>query len=146
MSLEAKVTEAMKDAMKSKNTIKLESVRAIKSAILLMKTSGEEFNEAAEMKMLQKLVKQRKESAELYLAQNREDLANPELEQIKYIEEFLPAALSPEEIEAAIKNIIAELGATTIKDMGKVVAKANADMAGRADGKFIAETVKKLLA
>ena len=145
MTLEEKVTAAMKEAMKAKNTVKLEAVRAIKSGILLMKTSGEEINEAAELKMLQKLVKQRKDSAALYQEQGREDLAQPELEQLKYIEDFLPEALSEEEVEGNVKAIIAEMNASGMKDMGKVMGKANAQMAGKVDGKFLADTVKKLL-
>ena len=148
MSLQTKVMEALKEAMKAKDTIALESLRAIKSAILLAKTeagAAEELTEADELKLLQKLVKQRKDSAALYTQQGRNDLAAPELAQMAVIEKFLPAQLSEAEVEAALKTIIAQVGATTAKDMGKVMGVATKQLAGKADGKLISETVKRLL-
>ena len=124
MSLQAKVMEELKEAMKAKNTVALESLRAIKSAILLAKTEAgatEELTEADELKLLQKLVKQRKDSAALYSQQGREDLAQPELAQMAVIEKFLPKQLTEEEITAAVKGFIADVGATSAKDMGKVM-------------------------
>lgn len=149
MSLQAKVMEELKEAMKAKNTVALESLRAIKSAILLAKTEAgatEELTEADELKLLQKLVKQRKDSAALYSQQGREDLAQPELAQMAVIERFLPKQLTEEEITAAVKGFIADVGATTAKDMGKVMGVASKALAGKADGKLISEIVKKLLA
>ena len=149
MSLQAKVMEELKEAMKAKNTVALESLRAIKSAILLAKTEAgatEELTEADELKLLQKLVKQRKDSAALYSQQGREDLAQPELAQMAVIEKFLPQQLTEEEISAAVKGFIADVGATTAKDMGKVMGVASKALAGKADGKLISEIVKKLLA
>lgn len=148
MSLQTKVMEALKEAMKAKDTIALESLRAIKSAILLAKTeagAAEELTEADELKLLQKLVKQRKDSAALYTQQGRNDLAAPELAQMAVIEKFLPAQLSEAEVEAALKSIIAQVGATTAKDMGKVMGVATKQLAGKADGKLISEIVKRLL-
>lgn len=149
MSLQAKVMEELKEAMKAKNTVALESLRAIKSAILLAKTEAgatEELTEADELKLLQKLVKQRKDSAALYSQQGREDLAQPELAQMAVIEKFLPKQLTEEEITAAVKGFIADVGATSTKDMGKVMGVASKALAGKADGKLISEIVKKLLA
>lgn len=149
MSLQAKVMEELKEAMKAKNTVALESLRAIKSAILLAKTEAgatEELTEADELKLLQKLVKQRKDSATLYSQQGREDLAQPELAQMAVIEKFLPKQLTEEEITAAVKGFIADVGATSAKDMGKVMGVASKALAGKADGKLISEIVKKLLA
>lgn len=149
MSLQAKVMEELKEAMKAKNTVALESLRAIKSAILLAKTEAgatEELTEADELKLLQKLVKQRKDSAALYSQQGREDLAQPELAQMAVIEKFLPKQLTEEEITAAVKGFIADVGVTTAKDMGKVMGVASKALAGKADGKLISEIVKKLLA
>lgn len=149
MSLQAKVMEELKEAMKAKNTVALESLRAIKSAILLAKTEAgatEELTEADELKLLQKLVKQRKDSAALYSQQGREDLAQPELAQMAVIEKFLPKQLTEEEITAAVKGFIADVEATTAKDMGKVMGVASKALAGKADGKLISEIVKKLLA
>ena len=148
MSLQTKVMEALKEAMKAKDTVALESLRAIKSAILLAKTeagASEELSEADELKLLQKLVKQRKDSAALYTQQGRNDLAEPELAQIAVIEKFLPAQLSEAEVEEALKGIIAQVGATTPKDMGKVMGAATKQLAGKADGKLISDIVKKLL-
>jgi len=148
MSLQTKVMEALKEAMKAKDTVALESLRAIKSAILLAKTeagAAEELSEADELKLLQKLVKQRKDSATLYAQQGRNDLAEPELAQMAVIEKFLPAQLSEAEVETALRGIINQVGATTPKDMGKVMGVATKQLAGKADGKLISEIVKRLL-
>lgn len=147
MSLQTKVMEALKEAMKAKDTVALESLRAIKSAILLAKTeaAAEELSEADELKLLQKLVKQRKDSATLYTQQGRNDLAEPELAQMAVIEKFLPAQLSEAEVETALRGVINQVGATTPKDMGKVMGVATKQLAGKADGKLISEIVKRLL-
>ena len=148
MSLQTKVMEALKEAMKAKDTVALESLRAIKSVILLARTeagASEELSEADELKLLQKLVKQRKDSAALYTQQGRNDLAEPELAQMAVIEKFLPAQLSEAEVEEALKGIIAQVGATSPKDMGKVMGVATKQLAGKADGKLISDIVKKLL-
>jgi len=148
MSLQTKVMEALKEAMKAKDTVALESLRAIKSAKLLARTeagASEELSEADELKLLQKLVKQRKDSAALYTQQGRNDLAEPELAQMAVIEKFLPAQLSEAEVEEALKGIIAQVGATSPKDMGKVMGVATKQLAGKADGKLISDIVKKLL-
>ena len=148
MSLQTKVMEALKEAMKAKDTVALESLRAIKSAILVARTeagASEELSEADELKLLQKLVKQRKDSAALYTQQGRNDLAEPELAQMAVIEKFLPAQLSEAEVEEALKGIIAQVGATSPKDMGKVMGAATKQLAGKADGKLISDIVKKLL-
>ena len=148
MSLQTKVMEALKEAMKAKDTVALESLRAIKSAILLARTeagASEELSEADELKLLQKLVKQRKDSAALYTQQGRNDLAEPELAQLAVIAKFLPAQLSEAEVEEALKGIIAQVGATSPKDMGKVMGAATKQLAGKADGKLISDIVKKLL-
>ena len=148
MSLQTKVMEALKEAMKAKDTVALESLRAIKSATLLARTeagASEELSEADELKLLQKLVKQRKDSAALYTQQGRNDLAEPELAQMAVIEKFLPAQLSEAEVEEALKGIIAQVGATSPKDMGKVMGAATKQLAGKADGKLISDIVKKLL-
>ena len=148
MSLQTKVMEALKEAMKAKDTVALESLRAIKSAILLAKTeagAAEELSESDELKLLQKLVKQRKDSATLYAQQGRNDLAEPELAQMAVIEKFLPAQLSEAEVETALRGVINQVGATTPKDMGKVMGVATKQLAGKADGKLISEIVKRLL-
>jgi len=147
MSLENKIMDQMKEAMKSKNQIALEALRAIKSAILLVKTSGGngEISDAQEIAMLQKLIKQRKEAAEQFSANNRTELAEKELAQTEVIQKFLPQQLSAEELEAKLKEIIAQIGASSPADMGKVMGAATAQLAGKADGKTISETVKKLL-
>lgn len=148
MSLEAKIMEGIKEAMKAHDKTTLESLRAVKSAILLEKTSGAagQFDTAAEMKLLQKLVKQRRESAAIYTEQNRPDLAEAEMAQAAVIERFLPAQLSAQEIESEVAAIIAATGASSPADMGKVMGAASKTLAGKADGKTIAETVKRLLA
>jgi len=149
MSLQTKVMDALKEAMKAKDTIALESLRAIKSAILLAKTeagAAAELAEEEELKLLQKLVKQRKDSAALYAQQGRNDLAEPELAQVAVIEKFLPKQLSEAEVTDAVKAIIAEVGATSAKDMGKVMGVATKQLAGKTDGKVISAIVKSLLA
>ena len=148
MSLEAKIMDQMKEAMKAKDTVALEALRAIKAAIILAKTeagAAEGLSEADEIKMLQRLVKMRKDSAEIYTKQGRTDLAEPELAQIAVIEKFLPAQLSEAEIEAIIAKIIAETGANGIASMGKVMGLASAQIGGQAEGKVISGIVKKLL-
>lgn len=147
MSLEAKITNDLKDAMKNKDQAALRSVRAIKAAILLFKTdgSGNELNEDSEIKILQKLVKQRQDSLDIYVKQGREDLAVTEREEIAIIQQYLPAQLSEAELKAALQVIILETGATSGKEMGKVIGLANQRLAGKAEGKAIAATVKELL-
>ena len=149
MSLETQINQDIKAAMIAKDAAKLRGLRAIKAAILLAKTEkghADELSQDAEIKVLQKLVKQRRESAEIYRSQNREDLYQIELEEEKVIETYLPKQLSKEEVESVIKDIIAETGASSIKDMGKVMGAANQTLAGQADGKTISEVVKSLLA
>src|SRR6478672_11289361 len=147
MSLSVKIMDEMKNAMREKNTIALEALRAIKSEILLAQTAGgsTEITEADEIKILQKLVKMRKDSAAIFQQQNRQDLAEPELAQIAVIEKFLPAQLSEAEVEAIITKIIAETGASGIASMGKVMGLASAQIGGAAEGKTISTIVKKLL-
>ena len=147
MSLQQKVMEDMKAAMRAKDAVALEALRAIKSAILLAQTesSSKDLSEKDELKILQKLVKQRRDSAQIFTEQNRADLAEPELNQAKIIEKFLPEQLSEEEITAIVKQIISDTGAASMSDMGKVMGAANAKIAGRADGKTISTIVKKEL-
>jgi len=148
MSLQTQIMDVMKDAMRSKDTVALEALRAIKSELLLAQTatgSKEEISEADEIKILQRLVKMRKDSAEIFTTQNRPDLAAPELAQIAVIEKFLPAQLSEAEIETIIAKIIAETGASGIASMGKVMGLASAQIGGQAEGKTISAIVKKLL-
>jgi uncharacterized protein YqeY len=148
MSLSTQIMDSMKDAMRAKDTVALEALRAIKSEILIAQTasgSKEEISEADEIKILQKLVKMRKDSYEIFTAQNRADLAEPELAQIAVIEKFLPAQLSETEVEAIVTKIIAETGASGIAAMGKVMGLAAAQIGGQAEGKTISTIVKKLL-
>ena len=147
MNLETKVMEALKEAMKSKDQAALRGVRAIKSAILLFKTDGthQDLDDAAELKILQKLVKQRQDSIEIFLNQNRPDLAKVEQEEVEVIMKFLPEQLSPEALEKAMRSIAEEIGATNAKDMGKLIAAANQKLAGQADGKSIAAAAKSIL-
>jgi hypothetical protein len=148
MSLSTQIMDEMKNAMRAKDTIALEALRAIKSEILLAQTatgSKEEITEADEIKILQKLVKMRKDSATIFTEQNRPDLAEPELAQIAVIEKFLPAQFSEAEVEAIIAKIIAETGASGIASMGKVMGLASAQIGGQAEGKTISTIVKKLL-
>lgn len=148
MSLSTQIMDEMKTAMRAKDTVALEALRAIKSEILLAQTSAggsDELSEEAEIKLLQKLVKMRKDSAGIFTAQNRPDLAEPELAQIAVIEKFLPAQLSEAEVEAVVAQIIAETGASGIASMGKVMGLASAKLGGTAEGKTISAIVKKLL-
>lgn len=148
MSLETKIMDNMKEAMKAKDSVVLEALRAIKSAIILAKTEAgatDILSEEQEIKMLQRLVKMRKDSAEIFTKQNRPDLVEPELAQIAVIEKFLPAQLSEDEVEAIISKIILETGASGIASMGKVMGLANAQIGGQAEGKTISAIVKKLL-
>ena len=147
MSLEKKIMEAIKTAMKEKNQQALAALRAVKSELILLKTSGSlsELNETDENKILQKLVKQRKDSASIFLEQNREDLAIPELEQAEIILRFLPKQMSENEVEIVVAEIISKTGANSMKDMAKVMGLTNSQLAGKADGKTISGIVKKLL-
>ena len=138
----------MKAAMKAKDSAKLEALRAVKSAILLANTESDSkdgLSEEEELKLLQKLVKQRKESAQIYKEQGREDLAAPELEQALVIEAFLPEQLSEEEVEAKVEEVIAKTGASGMQDMGKVMGMVTKELAGRADGRTISTIVKQKL-
>lgn len=148
MSLQIQIMDEIKNAMKAKDTVALESLRSIKSELLLLQTasgSKEEVSQEEEIKLLQRLVKTRKESARIFTEQNRPDLAEPELAQIAVIEKFLPAQLSEAEIEAVVAKIIAETGASGIASMGKVMGLASAQLGGTAEGKTISTIVKKLL-
>lgn len=148
MSLQTKIMEAMKVAMKDKDTLALQALRSVKSAILLAQTetgAKAEISEEEEMKILQKLVKQRKDSAAIYQEQGRTDLADPELTEVSIIEQFLPAPLDEAKVAAIIDEVIAQLGATSMADMGKVMGLANQKMVGRADGKTISGIVKNKL-
>lgn len=149
MSLELKIQAELKTAMLAKDEKSVRSLRAIKAAIILAKTSegaGGEIKEEDEIKLLQKLVKQRKDSLEIFTRQNRTDLAQKEQEEIEVIEKFLPKQLSAEELKGIIANIIAETGASSPADMGKVMGAATKQLAGKADGKAISALVKELLA
>ena len=148
MSLEQKIMSELKKAMLSKDEKALRSLRAIKAAILLAKTSegsGGELTEEGEIKLLQKLVKQRKDSLEIFQQQNRTDLAQKEQEEIEIIERFLPQQLSADEIKTELAAIISEVGAASVSDLGKVMGIASKKLAGRADGKTISSLVKELL-
>lgn len=148
MSFQDELNTKLKEAMREKNTVALESLRAIKSAILLLQTQSgakETPDDSEITKLLQKLVKQRKESASIFREQGRDDLAEPEEAQIEVISQFLPEQLSESAVEKVIDEVIATVGATTMKDMGKVMGMANKQLAGKADGKLIAEIVKKRL-
>lgn len=149
MSLEEKISNDIKAAMMAKDKIRLEALRAVKSVILLAKTEkghAEVLTADTEMKILQKQVKQRKESAEIYQQQNRPELAEKELAEAAVIEEYLPKMISDEELTAEIKKIIEQVGAKAPSDMGKVMGVASKALAGKADGKAISEKVKSLLA
>jgi uncharacterized protein YqeY len=142
------ITDEIKKAMLAKDKVRLEALRAIKKELLEAKTAkgaGDELTESATTAILQKMVKQRRDSAEIYASQNRQDLSEPEIAQMEVIREFLPAQLSPIELEAAIKRIIEETGASSLKEMGKVMGIASKQLAGKAEGKDISETVKRLL-
>lgn len=148
MSLQAVLMVKMKEAMKSKDSLALEALRAIKSEILLLQTKGggsDEISSDDEIKLLQKMVKQRKDSAALYQDQGRNDLAEPELAQVKIISQFLPEQLSLDELKSIISEIITKVGATSMKDMGKVMGMASKQLAGKSDGKSISIIVKQLL-
>ena len=149
MSLEKQIMEEMKAAMKSKNTVALQALRAIKSAFLLAKTeagAGGDLTSEQEMKIVQKQVKQRKDSAAIFIEQGRQDLADPELAEVAVLEKFLPEALSEEEIEKVVVATIAKVGAEGMKDMGKVMGIVSKQLAGQADGKTISGIVRKHLA
>jgi uncharacterized protein YqeY len=148
MNFQDQLNSKLKAAMREKNKVALESLRAIKSAILLLQTQSgakETPDDTEITKLLQKLVKQRKESASIFREQGRVDLAEPEEAQIAIISQFLPEQLSAGEVEKVIDEVIQSVGATTMKDMGKVMGMANKQLAGKADGKLIAEIVKKRL-
>lgn len=142
------VSNDIKEAMKARNKVKLETLRNIKKVFIEAKTApgaNDTLEDDAALKILAKLAKQGKESAETFIQQNRQDLADAELAQVKVIEEYLPKPLTAEEIEAAVKAIIEQTGAQSIKEMGKVMGVASKQMAGKADGKIISDIVKKLL-
>ena len=148
MSLQVQIMSALKDAMKSKDQTALTALRAVKSAILLVQTESgakEELSEDQELKILQKQVKQRKDSAAIYLEQGREDLAAPELAEAEVISQFLPEALSEEEIEKVVVATIEKVGAEGMKDMGKVMGIVSKELAGQADGKTISNLVRQKL-
>lgn len=149
MSLQDKVMEAMKIAMKEKDRQSLEALRAVKSALLLAQTetgSKQELSETEEIRLLQKQVKQRKDSAAIYKDQGRPDLAEPELAQAEVIEQFLPKQMSEAEVAAIVDKIIANTGASSMADMGKVMGLVSTELAGKADGKTISTLVKAKLA
>ena len=149
MSLQKLVMDKMKEAMKSKDTVALTALRALKSAFLLAKTETgvkEELTEEQELKIVQKQVKQRKDSATVFIEQGRNDLADPELAEAKVLEQFLPEALSEEAIAKIVSDVITETGAESMKDMGKVMGIVSKKIAGQADGKTISSIVKKQLA
>ncbi|MBO7180782.1 MAG: GatB/YqeY domain-containing protein [Bacteroidales bacterium] len=147
MTLEERINADIKASMLAKERKKLDALRAVKSAILLLKTngSGDAISEEAEIACLQKLVKQRKESAELYKQQNRMDLYEDEAFQQAVIEAYLPEQMSEEEIRTTLQNIVSETGASSMKDMGKVMGAAQKAFAGRADNKLVSAIVKELL-
>ena len=149
MSLQKQIMEELKTAMKSKDVVALQALRAVKSAFLLAKTetgAGDDLTEDQEMKIIQKQVKQRKDSAAIFIEQGRQDLAEPELAEIAVLEKFLPEALSEEAIEKVVLETIAKTGAAGMKDMGKVMGMVSKQLAGQADGKTISGIVRKNLA
>ncbi|MBX3257289.1 MAG: GatB/YqeY domain-containing protein [Chitinophagaceae bacterium] len=148
MALEQTINDAIKTAMLAKDQVTLRGLRAIKAAIILAKTSegaGGALAEADEVKLLQKLVKSRRDSLDIYKKQNREDLAQKEQEEITVIESYLPKQLGEAELKEIVAGIIKETGAATVADMGKVMAAATRQLAGQADGKAISAVVKSLL-
>ncbi len=148
MSLINKIDQDIKQAMLAKDADKLRGLRAIKSALLLAKTekgASEDLSSEAEVKVLQKLVKQRKESAEIYKTQNRDDLYQIEMDELRVIEVYLPQQMTRFEIEGYIQELIIRLGVTSISEMGKVIGTANKELAGQADGRTVSEVVKQLL-
>lgn len=149
MGLFETISEEIKKAMLAKNRVRLEALRGIKKEFLEAKTAKsatDELSDETATAILQKMVKQRKDSAEIYKAQNRADLAETEIEQMNVIQEFLPEQLSPETLQTAIQEIIAQTGASSMKDMGKVMGVATKQLAGKAEGRAVSEMVKKLLA
>ena len=148
MSLELKIITALKEAMKSKNQMALTALRAVKSAIMLHKTQKSSVGELShedELKILQKLVKQRKDSADIYNGQGRNDLADPEIKEAELIQQFLPKALSEDEVKEIVKSIIDETEAEGMKDMGKVMGMSTKKLMGKADGKMISTIVREFL-
>ncbi|KAA3649963.1 MAG: GatB/YqeY domain-containing protein [Bacteroidetes bacterium] len=147
MNLTDQINNDIKTAMKAKDKVSLEALRAIKAALLMAATEkgAGDTSEAAEMKMLQKLVKQRKDAASIFSEQGREDLAEPELAQISIIEKYLPAQLSEEDVKAIVAEVVKATGASSMADMGKVMGMVNQKTAGQADGKMVADLVKKAL-
>ena len=147
MSLEEKINADIQVAMLAKDKEKLEALRAVKSAVLLAKSEkiGVELSEEIELKLLQKLVKQRRDADEIYKQQSRSDLADSELFQANVIEYYLPDQLSPDEVRVVLKQIASEIGVASIKDMGKLIGAASQKLAGRADGKLISTLVKEML-
>ena len=149
MNLEAQINNDIKEAMKAKDRIRLEALRGVKKEVIEAKTSkgaAEELSDADIMKIVQKMVKQRKDAAELFKSQNREDLAEKELAEVEAIAGYLPKQLTKEELEPIVKEIIEKVGATSMKEMGKVMGVASKELAGKADGKDISAVVKHLLA
>lgn len=147
MSLESRIMTDLKEAMKAKDQAALRSIRAVKAAILLIKTDGtaKELDEAGEIKLIQKLVKQRQDSLDIYEKQGRDDLAVTEREEIEVLQRYLPKQLSAEELKPIIQEIISQTGASGMKDMGKIMGMASAKLAGQADGKTISSIVKEML-
>jgi uncharacterized protein YqeY len=148
MSLITQIDQDIKQAMLAKQEARLRGLRAIKSALLLARTekgASEDISQETEIKVLQRLIKQRKESADIYKTQNREDLYKIEVEEMEVIEGFLPKQMERAEVEVYLKDLISRVGATSVKDMGKVMGSANKELAGKADGKTISELVKQLL-
>ena len=148
MSLQKQVMDKMKEAMKAKDKVALQALRAVKSAFLLAKTETgvqADITEEQELKIIQKQVKQRKDSAAIFIKQDRQDLADPELAEIAILEQFLPEALSEEKIQEVVLAIISKTGASGMKDMGKVMGMVSKQLAGQADGKTISMLVKKHL-
>ncbi|HVV55165.1 MAG TPA: GatB/YqeY domain-containing protein [Mucilaginibacter sp.] len=148
MSLINQIDQDIKQAMLGKQEARLRSLRAIKSALLLARTekgASEDLTQETEIKVLQKLIKQRKESAEIYKAQYRDDLYQIESEEMEVIETYLPKQMERGEVEAYLKDLIGRVGATSVKDMGKVMGTANKELVGKADGRTISEIVKQLL-
>ncbi|WP_010663105.1 GatB/YqeY domain-containing protein [Marinilabilia salmonicolor] len=149
MSLIDKISEEIKVAMKARNALRLEALRSVKKELIEAKTSGKsggEISQDDELKLLQRMVKQRKDSANIYSAQGRADLYDKEVAEAEIISEFLPEQISPEELEKVVEEIIKEVGAESVKDMGKVMGVATKKLAGKADGKDVSNTVKRLLA
>lgn len=149
MTLFEKVSDDIKEAMKARDKVRLETLRNIKKVFLEAKTApgaNDKLEDSAALKIIAKLAKQGKESAEVFIAQKRQDLADEELAQVKIIDEYLPKQMDESEIETVIKKIIEQTGASSIKDMGKVMGLANKEMAGKADGRTISTIVKKILA